>query len=65
MTKLLCSGKILQIVVVGEYLNLVSHAFKVHLPLLEGIMYCEELFVVDIVVELGSDHCMCMESNGT
>ena len=48
------SRKVLQVFVVGDYINWSSGALKVVTPQLERLMDSEELLVVGIIIELWS-----------
>src|SRR5882724_10103266 len=50
--ELLSGCKVLEVLMVGEHKHDMCRALEVVAPLLKGLEYCEQLFVVDLVVEL-------------
>ncbi|KAG5349951.1 hypothetical protein C0989_001079 [Termitomyces sp. Mn162] len=55
---------VLQVVVVGVYLDAVQGPLEVGLPLTEGFNDCKEFFVIDVVVEFHWDHQSGVEGDG-
>src|SRR5882724_10495304 len=52
MRELLSGCKVLEVLMVREHKHDMCRALEVVAPLLEGLEYCEQLFVIDLVVEL-------------
>ena len=52
MSELLGGCKVLKVLVIGEHEYDMCGALQVVAPLSEGLEYCEQLFVVDLIVEL-------------
>ena len=50
LCKQLGHGKVLQIVVVSDYVNWSSAAFEVLLPMLEGFKNCKKFLVVGVII---------------
>src|SRR5882724_4624893 len=51
MCELLGGCEVLKVLMVGEHQHDMCRALKVVAPLSEGLEYCEQLFVIDLVVE--------------
>src|SRR5882724_4065076 len=51
MCELLSGLKVLEVLMVGEHKHNMCRALEVVVPLLEGLKYGEQLFVIDLVVE--------------
>src|SRR5882724_993826 len=52
MHELLSGCEVLEVLMVGEHKNDMCRALEVVVPLLEGLEYCKQLLVVDLIVEL-------------
>src|SRR5882724_4236227 len=61
--KLLGGRKVLEVLVIREHEYNMCRALEVVAPLSEGLEYCEQLLVVDLVVELRWLHTAQVESN--
>src|SRR6266481_909688 len=59
----LCSGKVLEVPVIGDNVDWDSRALKVMSPTFEGFKDCEELFVVNVIVAFRFVKCSGMECN--
>src|SRR5882724_1212499 len=50
--ELLSGCEVLEVLMVGEHEHDMCRDLEVVVPLSEGLKYCEQLFVVDLIVEL-------------
>ena len=57
-------GEIFEVLVIGHYKNYVACTFQIQLPVLERFVYCEEFFVVYLVVEFCGNHGSRVEGDG-
>src|SRR5882672_8973653 len=61
MRELLGGGKVLKVLVIRQYKDHMCRALQIVAPLSEGLKYCQELLVIDLVVELGRLHTAGVE----
>src|SRR5882672_192655 len=61
MRELLGGGKVLKVLVIRQYKDHMCRALQIVAPLSEGLKYCQELLVVDFIVELGRLHTAGVE----
>src|SRR5882724_8890347 len=61
MHELFDGHKVFEVLVIREHEYNMCRALKVVAPLSEGLKYCEQLFVIDLVVELCWLHAVQVE----
>ena len=57
-------GEIFEVLVIGHHKNYMDRAFRIQLPVLERFVYCEEFFVVYLVVEFCGNHGLRVKGDG-